>query len=84
MSPLSRNRTFGVNLGRGMTVDEVIAVTKQTAEGVKSCESILQLAQDHGIDVPIIEQVNAVVHEGRTPQQVVESLLSRARKAEVD
>ena len=84
MSPLSRNRTFGVNLGRGMTVDEVVAVTKQTAEGVKSCESILQLAQDHGIDVPIIEQVNAVVHEGRTPQQVVESLLSRARKAEVD
>ena len=84
MSPLSRNRTFGVNLGRGMTVDEVIAVTRQTAEGVKSCESILQLAQDHGIDVPIIEQVNAVVHEGRTPQQVVESLLSRARKAEVD
>ena len=42
MSPLSRNHTFGVNLGRGMAVDEVIAVTKQTAEGVKSCESILR------------------------------------------
>jgi glycerol-3-phosphate dehydrogenase (NAD(P)+) len=84
MSPLSRNRTFGVNLGRGMSVDEVVAVTRQTAEGVKSCDSILQLARDHGVDVPIIEQVAAVVHKGRTPQQVVETLLSRARKAEVD
>jgi glycerol-3-phosphate dehydrogenase (NAD(P)+) len=84
MSPLSRNRTFGVNLGRGMAVNEVIAVTRQTAEGVKSCDSILELARNHGVDVPIIEQVAAVVHEGRTPQQVVESLLSRARKAEVD
>jgi len=84
MSPLSRNRTFGVNLGRGMAVPEVIAVTRQTAEGVKSCDSILQLARDHGVDVPIIEQVAAVVHEGRTPQQVVESLLSRARKHELD
>lgn len=84
MSPLSRNRTFGVNLGKGMSVEEVIAVTKQTAEGVKSCESILALAHDHGVDVPIIEQVAAVVHDGRTPRQVVETLLSRARKAEVD
>jgi glycerol-3-phosphate dehydrogenase (NAD(P)+) len=84
MSPLSRNHTFGVNLGRGMTVEEVTAVTRQTAEGVKSCDSILQLAHDHGVDVPITEQVTAVVHEGRTPQQVTEALLSRARKAEGD
>ena len=84
MSPLSRNHTFGVNLGRGMTVEEVTAVTLQTAEGVKSCDSILQLAHDHGVDVPITEQVTAVVHEGRTPQQVTEALLSRARKAEGD
>ncbi len=84
MSPLSRNHTFGVNLGHGMSVDEVIAVTRQTAEGVKSCASIRDLAGRHGIDAPIIEQVHAVVHEGRTPQEVVESLLSRARKAETD
>ena len=83
-SPLSRNRTFGVNLGRGMAVKEVEAVTKQTAEGVKSCDSILQLAREHDVYVPIIEQVAAVVHEGRTPQQVVESLLSRARKHELE
>ncbi len=84
MSPLSRNRTFGVNLGRGMAVEEVVAVTRQTAEGVKSCDSILDLARRHGVEVPIVEQVAAVVHEGRTPGEVVETLLSRARRPESD
>lgn len=82
MSPLSRNHAFGVKLGRGMTVQEVVASTKQTVEGVKSCESILELARHHGIDVPIIENVAAVVHEGRKPDHVVDMLMSRARRAE--
>jgi glycerol-3-phosphate dehydrogenase (NAD(P)+) len=82
MSPLSRNHTFGVNLGRGMTVDEVVAMTRQTAEGVKSCQSILELARQHDIDVPIIENVAAVVHKGRRPDRVADLLMSRARKAE--
>ena len=82
MSPLSRNHSFGVNLGRGMTVQEVVASTRQTAEGVKSCQSILELARHHGIDVPIIENVAAVVHEGRKPQHVADNLMARARKAE--
>lgn len=82
MSPLSRNHSFGVRLGQGMTVDEVVAVTKQTAEGVKSCTSILDLARQHGVDVPIIEQVDAMITEGRSAQEVVEALLSRPRKAE--
>lgn len=84
MSPLSRNRTFGVNLGKGMSVEEVIAVTKQTAEGVKSCESILQLARDHDVRVPIIEQVTAVVHDGRSPKDVVNALMLRELKNETD
>ena len=82
MSPLSRNHSFGVDLGRGMTVQEVVATTRQTAEGVKSCQSILELAQHHGIDVPIIENVAAVVHEGRKPGDVADMLMSRARKTE--
>jgi len=82
MSPLSRNHTFGVNLGRGMSVQEVVAVTRQTAEGVKSCEAILELARSHGIDVPIVENVVAIVHDGASPSKVAEILMSRARKAE--
>ncbi|MGH3344683.1 MAG: NAD(P)H-dependent glycerol-3-phosphate dehydrogenase [Carbonactinosporaceae bacterium] len=81
-SPLSRNRTFGVNLGRGMSVDEVVAVTRQTAEGVKSCESILDLAQHHGVDVPITEAVVAVVRDGKTPREMLQALMSRVAKPE--
>jgi glycerol-3-phosphate dehydrogenase (NAD(P)+) len=84
MSPLSRNHTFGVNLGKGMSVEEVIAVTKQTAEGVKSCQSILQLAQKHDVRVPIIEQVAAVVRDGRRAEDVVGALMMRALKNETD
>ena len=84
MSPLSRNRTFGLNLGRGMSVEEVVAVTRQTAEGVKSCESILQLAHDHDVRVPIIEQVAAVVHDGREPREVVGALMLRELKRETE
>jgi glycerol-3-phosphate dehydrogenase (NAD(P)+) len=57
-------------------------VTRQTAEGVKSCEAILELARRHHIDVPIVENVAAVVHDGVSPSKVAESLMSRARKAE--
>lgn len=81
-SPLSRNYSFGFKLGQGMTLEEVIATQEQTAEGVKSCQSILDLATSVGADVPIVENVAAVVHEGRKPQDVVESLMSRARKHE--
>ncbi len=84
MSPLSRNHSFGVRLGQGMDVDEVIAHTRQTAEGVKSCTSILDLSRAHGVDVPIIEQVDAMIRHGRTAQEVVAALLARPRKAETD
>lgn len=82
-SPLSRNRTFGVNLGRGMSVEEVVAVTKQTAEGVKSCRSILDLARSVDVDMPIVEHVVAVVHHAMAVQDMAGSLLSRARKHEL-
>lgn len=84
MSPLSRNHSFGVKVGQGMTVAEVTEQTKQTAEGVKSCASILDLARSHGVDVPITEQVNRVVHEGISPMDMVGVLLARARKAETE
>jgi glycerol-3-phosphate dehydrogenase (NAD(P)+) len=84
MSHLSRNRTFGENLGRGMTVDEVIAITQQTAEGVKSCRSILDLARKHDVPAPITEHVVMVVHQGMTVQEMLLSLLSRDPKHERD
>src|SRR5690606_8995200 len=83
MSALSRNHTVGVQLGQGFSVEEVIARTRQTAEGVKSCASILQLAHDNEVDVPIIEQVNQVVHEGRDVLEMGQALMARERGREV-
>ena len=81
-SPLSRNRTFGENLGRGMTLAEVVAATKQTAEGVKSCESVLELARKHDVEMPITEVVVGVVHEGMIPGEAAVLLMSRTPKPE--
>ena len=84
MSVLSRNRTFGENLGRGMTMPEVLAITTQTAEGVKSCRSILDLAHKNDVAVPITQHVTFVVHDGMTVQDMLLSLLSRDPKHERD
>jgi glycerol-3-phosphate dehydrogenase (NAD(P)+) len=81
-SPLSRNRTFGERLGRGETLERIQAQKSQTAEGVKSCRSILDLAWKHDVDMPITEHVVKVVHEGMTPQEMVRSLMSRETKSE--
>lgn len=81
-SPLSRNHTFGFNLGKGMTLEETIAVTRRTAEGVKSCESVLDLARRHGVDMPITETVVDIVHNGKQPVVAVKELMSRSAKSE--
>jgi len=81
-SPLSRNRTFGVNLGRGLSVEETIEKMQQTCEGYKSCEPILELAHQHGVDMPITEQVVNVVHRGWSIRDMITALMSRDPKAE--
>ncbi|GAA0480748.1 NAD(P)H-dependent glycerol-3-phosphate dehydrogenase [Streptomyces olivaceiscleroticus] len=81
-SPLSRNHTFGTNLGRGMSLEETIAVTKQTAEGVKSCESVLDLARRHGVEMPLTETVVSIVHDAKPPLVALKELMSRSAKSE--
>lgn len=81
-SPLSRNRTFGEQLGRGQQVAEMVADTRQVVEGVKSCESIRELAYRNGVDMPIVDHVVAVVHDGMAPLDMLRSLMSRAAKPE--
>ncbi|MCW2583900.1 MAG: hypothetical protein JWQ53_2690 [Klenkia sp.] len=81
-SPLSRNRTFGEQIGRGSSVAEVVAGTRQTAEGVKSCRSVLDLARAHGVDVPITEAVVRVCHEGETAADMVREIMGREAKSE--
>ncbi len=83
MSSLSRNQSFGRKLGMGMSVDAVIADTSQTAEGVKSCGPILQLARGHHIAMPIVELVVAVVRDGRNPLEIASALISAEAKLDV-
>ncbi len=81
-SPLSRNRTFGENLGHGMTVAAASSMSGQVAEGVKSSESVLALARKHGVEMPITEVVAAVMHDGLPVSEAAIMLASRSAKPE--
>jgi len=81
-SPLSRNRTIGVYLGEGLTIDQAQVLTKTTSEGVKSCRSILDLAKRHDVEMPITEQVVNVIHNGSSAEKVLKAFMSRPTTAE--
>jgi len=80
-SPLSRNRTFGENLGRGMSVAEAAALS-QTAEGVASCGPVLELARSHGVEMPMTEVAAAVMRDGLPVEEAASMLASRSAKPE--
>ena len=81
-SPLSRNRTFGENLGRGIPLADIMASTHQVVEGVKSSKSVLELARAHSVEMPITEVVAAVVYDGLDVGQAALMLASRSAKPE--
>ena len=81
-SPLSRNRTFGENLGRGMTVASATAVMNQTVEGAASCGPVLELARSHHVEMPITEVVAAVTRNGLPVAEAASMLASRSAKPE--
>ncbi|MDP9822545.1 NAD(P)H-dependent glycerol-3-phosphate dehydrogenase [Nocardioides massiliensis] len=81
-SPLSRNRTFGEKLGQGMSTAEITASTRQVAEGAKSCSSLVDLAEQTGVDAPIAEAVKAVVAGTITPADTMAAFLERRTKHE--
>ena len=81
-SPLARNRAFGEQLGRGLPLSEVLAGTTQTVEGVKSSQSVLELARRHGVEMPMTEVIAAVLHDGLEVGQAAVLLASRSAKPE--
>lgn len=83
MSPLSRNRTVGEKLARGMTLDEISAEMNMVAEGVKSCRVVLELAERYGVDMPIVREVDAVVNGGGRPTDAYRGLLRIAPTSEI-
>jgi len=78
----SRNHSVGERLGRGESIDAILASMTMVAEGVWNSKIVRALAQEHGIDVPITEQVYGLCHAGLDPQRALNALMSRDAKPE--
>jgi glycerol-3-phosphate dehydrogenase (NAD(P)+) len=78
----SRNRRFGLGLGKGLPREEVAAQIGQEIEGVVTAGVIHRLAQARGVDMPITEQTYLILHEGLPPAEAVRNLLLREPKTE--
>jgi len=83
MSPLSRNRRAGELMASGMSWSDASAQLNGVAEGVSTVRGALELAAEHGVELPIAEQVAAVVHDGRPPMVAVAELMGREPKDEL-
>ena len=83
-SKLSRNRSFGEQLGRGSQVRELLSRSISIVEGYPTAKSARQLSSQLGVDTPIIDEVHAVLYEGKNPGQAVADLTRRETKAEND
>lgn len=82
-STSSRNTTVGIRLGKGEALADIIASTSQVAEGVKSSRAVLDLARKHGVEMPIVEQVVAICHEGVSAADGLIALTRRQSQPEV-
>lgn len=83
-SPLSRNRTVGVELAKGRSIEEITTSMHMVAEGVKTCRVVVELAKQYDVECPIACEVDAVVNEGRTPLQSFTGLGRIAPTSEFD
>jgi glycerol-3-phosphate dehydrogenase (NAD(P)+) len=82
---LSRNRSVGVELGRGRKLPDIISgMHGMVAEGVFTTDAALQLARRHGVEMPITEQMHAILNEGKSPKDAIQDLMMRSAKSEIE
>jgi glycerol-3-phosphate dehydrogenase (NAD(P)+) len=80
---LSRNRSVGVELGRGRKLPEILAgMHGMVAEGIFTTTAAVGLARAHGVEMPITEQMHAILHEGKAPREAIYELMTRSSKSE--
>jgi glycerol-3-phosphate dehydrogenase (NAD(P)+) len=84
MSPLSRNRTVGERLAAGQTVAQITESMQQVAEGLKAAASVVQLADQYGVEMPFATEVDAMVNRGRAPIDAYQNLLRRVPSTEFE
>jgi glycerol-3-phosphate dehydrogenase (NAD(P)+) len=83
-SPKSRNRTVGFELGQGRSLDDIISGMHMVAEGVKSAGPLVNLARAHGVEMPIAEQIEAIVDRRSSPREALMALMDRPARPEWD
>ena len=81
-SKWSRNRGVGERLGRGETLDQILASMEMVAEGVRTAKSAVALSQKAGLEMPITREVFAVLYQGKGPRQAMQDLMTRGAKPE--
>ena len=79
----SRNRRAGILIGQGKTMEEAMAEVQMVVEGVYSAKAAMGLAKKYDVQLPIIEQVNAVLFEGKSAEEAVKDLMLRDKKIEI-
>jgi glycerol-3-phosphate dehydrogenase (NAD(P)+) len=80
---MSRNRTVGVELGRGRKLPEILtSLNGKVAEGVLSTTAALGLAARYGVEMPITEQMAAILHKDRSPRDAIRELMTRPGRTE--
>jgi len=80
---LSRNRNVGVELGRGHKLPEILAgMHGMVAEGIFTTAAAVGLAQTRGVEMPITEQMHAILHQGKSPREAIRELMARSGKSE--
>jgi glycerol-3-phosphate dehydrogenase (NAD(P)+) len=79
---LSRNRQVGIELGKGRALDEILSATRMVAEGVGTTAALLALAREAEVELPITEQVAAVLHQGKPPREAIRDIMERPQKRE--
>jgi glycerol-3-phosphate dehydrogenase (NAD(P)+) len=79
---LSRNRRVGMELARGRRLAEITASTPMIAEGVETCGAAVALGEQYDVDLPIIRQMDAVLHRGKDPREAIRDLMDRSLKGE--
>ncbi|MCD6561914.1 MAG: NAD(P)-dependent glycerol-3-phosphate dehydrogenase [Deltaproteobacteria bacterium] len=81
---LSRNRTVGLKMGKGMGLKEITSSMKMVAEGIKTTKSAYELSKKMGVDMPITNQVYQILYKGKDPTAAVRELMTRELKEELD
>jgi glycerol-3-phosphate dehydrogenase (NAD(P)+) len=79
---LSRNRQVGLELARGRTIEDITGSMAMVAEGVETCAAAVGLGAKFGVDLPIIQQMHAVIHHGKSPREALRDLMERTLKGE--